>query len=69
MQARTWNEPFMHEMEVFVKFIVEMVRPYLASYGGNIIMMQIENEYGNVEKSYGDDGIMYINWAAKLANR
>jgi hypothetical protein len=32
-------------------------------------MMQIENEYGNVEWEYGASGDRYIMWAADLANR
>ena len=31
-------------------------------------MMQMENEYGNVEFDYGLDGQRYIMWAADLAN-
>jgi hypothetical protein len=30
--------------------------------------MQMENEYGNVQKEYGYDGARYIAWAADLAN-
>lgn len=30
-------------------------------------MNQIENEYGNVEGSYGQEGKEYVKWAAKMA--
>jgi Fe-S cluster biogenesis protein NfuA len=35
----------MDKMETFVRKTVEVIDPFLASKGGNIIMMQIENEY------------------------
>lgn len=28
---------------------------------------QIENEYQNVEKAFGEDGSQYVEWAAKMA--
>jgi len=28
---------------------------------------QIENEYGNIESSYGKGGKEYVKWAAKMA--
>ncbi|KAJ0594110.1 putative beta-galactosidase [Helianthus annuus] len=30
-------------------------------------MLQIENEYGNIEESYGQKGKDYVKWAAKMA--
>ncbi|CAI8595674.1 unnamed protein product [Vicia faba] len=38
-----------------------------ASQGGPIILSQIENEYGNIDKSYGPAAKTYINWAASMA--
>lgn len=29
---------------------------------------QIENEYGNIESSYGLNGKNYVKWAANMAN-
>lgn len=28
---------------------------------------QIENEYGNIMKGYGEEGIKYIQWCAQMA--
>ncbi|TYJ02340.1 hypothetical protein E1A91_A13G221400v1 [Gossypium mustelinum] len=39
-----------------------------ASQGGNIILAQVENEYGNVMEPYGDDEKSYINWCAQMAD-
>lgn len=57
-------------MQNFTTLIVEKVRKekLFASQGGPIILAQIENEYGNINGPYGDDGKEYINWCAKLAN-
>ncbi|KAH7573015.1 hypothetical protein JRO89_XS03G0051500 [Xanthoceras sorbifolium] len=58
------------EMQRFVKKIVDLMRgEMLFSWqGGPIIMLQvIENEYGNMESSYGQHGKDYVKWAARMA--
>ncbi|KAK8611769.1 hypothetical protein V6N13_131811 [Hibiscus sabdariffa] len=67
---RTKNDVFMNEMKNFTSLIVDMVKRerLFASQGGHIILAQIENEYGNVMKSYGEDGKSYINWCAQMAD-
>ena len=46
------NDPvFISKVERYFNELLPRVKPYLASNGGNIIMLQIENEYG----SYGND--------------
>ncbi|KAK6930724.1 Glycoside hydrolase 35, catalytic domain [Dillenia turbinata] len=69
IEFRTDNKPFKEEMERFVKKIVDMMREEMlfSWQGGPIIMLQIENEYGNVEGSYGQRGKEYVNWAAAMA--
>ncbi|WCJ33169.1 beta galactosidase 9 [Euphorbia peplus] len=66
---RTDNAPFKEEMQRFVKKIVDLMRDemLLSWQGGPIIMMQIENEYGNIEHSYGTGGKEYVNWASRMA--
>ncbi|GER57705.1 beta-galactosidase [Striga asiatica] len=66
---RTDNEPFKAEMKKFTAKIVDMMKQenLYASQGGPIILSQIENEYGNVEGSYGDAGKAYVKWAAAMA--
>ncbi|XP_028090165.1 beta-galactosidase-like [Camellia sinensis] len=66
---RTNNEVYENEMKNFTTLIVDMVRDegLFASKGGPIILAQIENEYGNVMWSYGNEGKSYINWCADLA--
>ncbi|KAK6930695.1 Glycoside hydrolase 35, catalytic domain [Dillenia turbinata] len=69
IEFRTDNKPFKEEMERFVKKIVDMMRDEMlfSWQGGPIIMLQIENEYGNVEGSYGERGKEYVKWAAAMA--
>jgi hypothetical protein len=66
IQFRTWNEPFMREMERWVRHVCELVRPCLASNGGPIILAQIENEYMHMRKYSGEAGDRYIRWARDL---
>ncbi|XP_057482890.1 beta-galactosidase 9 isoform X2 [Actinidia eriantha] len=56
-------------MQRFVKKIVDLMREEMlfSWQGGPIIMLQIENEYGDVEGSYGEKGKEYVKWAAKMA--
>jgi len=51
MPLRCYDETFLSKVRRYYKELLGRVRPYLASNGGNIIMLQVENEYG----SYGDD--------------
>ncbi|XP_017226067.1 beta-galactosidase 9 isoform X2 [Daucus carota subsp. sativus] len=56
-------------MQRFVKKIVELMREenLFSWQGGPIIMLQIENEYGDIEGAYGQQGKDYVRWAAKMA--
>ncbi|KAH7279619.1 hypothetical protein KP509_37G026600 [Ceratopteris richardii] len=56
-------------MERFTSKIVGMMKAENLFYpqGGPIILCQIENEYGNIDSSYGQAGKAYIKWAAKMA--
>ncbi|PQQ04921.1 beta-galactosidase 8 [Prunus yedoensis var. nudiflora] len=69
IQLRTDNEPFKAEMQRFTAKIVDMMKKekLYASQGGPIILSQIENEYGNIDKAYGPAAQTYINWAASMA--
>jgi beta-galactosidase len=68
MRMRTWNEPFMREMERWVRHLTAYLHPLFAAQGGPIIAAQIENEYNLVGSSYGEAGERYIQWAADLGN-
>lgn len=51
MGLRYYNELYLSKVERYCQQLLTRIRPCLASNGGNIIMIQVENEYG----SYGDD--------------
>ncbi|XP_020592351.1 beta-galactosidase 6 [Phalaenopsis equestris] len=70
IKFRTDNGPFKAEMQRFTAKIVNMMQQenLYASQGGPIILSQIENEYGNVQSSYGSASAKsYISWAASMA--
>ena len=51
MAIRCYDETYLSKVERYYAELLGRIRPYLASKGGNVIMIQVENEYG----SYGDD--------------
>ncbi|XP_052114199.1 beta-galactosidase 6 isoform X2 [Arachis duranensis] len=56
-------------MQNFTTKIVSMMQSegLYASQGGPIILSQIENEYQNIEHSFGEEGSRYVSWAADMA--
>ena len=67
---RTMNDQFLEKMTQFVDATLAVVSDarLLASDGGPIVMLQIENEYGNMEHYYPKHGDDYVQWAANYAN-
>ncbi len=51
MEIRCINPTYMSYFSRYLTHIFDQVRPHLTTSGGNVIMMQVENEYGY----YGDD--------------
>ena len=51
MRLRCYHEGFLSKVRNYYKELFDRVRPFLSGNGGNIIMVQAENEYG----SYGND--------------
>ncbi len=68
IQMRTFNQPFMHEMERWVRMVIEYLQPMFVSNGGPIILLQLENEYNNIAEHYGEEGQRYLQWVSDLAN-
>lgn len=66
---RTNSEPFKYHMQKFMTLIVNIMKKekLFASQGGPIILAQVENEYGDTERIYGDGGKPYAMWAANMA--
>lgn len=51
MEIRCSNAVYMEHFTRYLRRVFDEVRPLLCTNGGNVIMMQVENEYGY----YGDD--------------
>eukprot|EP01028_Stygiella_incarcerata_P003356 TRINITY_DN1663_c0_g1_i1.p1 TRINITY_DN1663_c0_g1~~TRINITY_DN1663_c0_g1_i1.p1 ORF type:complete len:750 (-),score=172.43 TRINITY_DN1663_c0_g1_i1:67-2250(-) len=68
MIFRDDNEPFKAEMKEWMTFIVDFIRPFLASQGGPIVLVQVENEYKYLESDYGEPGKKYAEWAIEMAH-
>lgn len=51
MAIRCYDKTYLSKVERYYNVLLSKLSPYTAPKGGNIIMLQIENEYG----SYGDD--------------
>ena len=66
---RTMNRPYTARVEEYFRRLAEVVRPRLASNGGPVILVQVENEYGNVAKRYGEDGQEYLRWIVELGRQ
>ena len=65
IEFRTYNQPFMNEMGRILQIAVDQVRPYLASNGGPIIMLQVENEY--TYHPNAQLGAEYVEWAVSFS--
>lgn len=57
MSLRCYDEAYLEKVDIYLNKIFGIARPRMAENGGNIVMMQVENEYG----SYGNDK-KYLNW-------
>lgn len=51
MEIRCRNKAYMERFSAYLAKLFAQVRPMLCTNGGNVIMLQVENEYGY----YGDD--------------
>ena len=60
--TRTLNPPFMAAVDGWMKRLLAEIGDRQVTRGGAIILAQLENEYANVAKRYGDDGARYLEW-------
>ena len=66
---RSTDETFTRPMAAFVDEALRVVQEadLLAPQGGPVAMLQIENEFGNMEHFYPKTGSNYVQWAADYA--
>lgn len=57
MSLRCYDETYLKKVSPYLEKVLEIASPRMAEKGGNVIMMQVENEYG----SYGNDK-EYLKW-------
>jgi hypothetical protein len=62
--VRSYNQPFLKAAESYLSKLADYLRPRLVAEGGNILMVQVENEYG----SYGEDH-QYTSAMKDILNR
>ena len=46
MRLRVCYEPFLKHVEEYYQVLMPLITPLQVTYGGPVIMMQVENEYG-----------------------
>ena len=61
LDIRCYNPRYFEKLTAYLKRVFSELRPHLISNGGNVVMLQVENEYG----SYGNDK-KYLNELYKL---
>ena len=66
IQFRTRNQPYYDQVRRWMDRLFEEVRPMLAPKGGPIFMVQVESEYLNIARTYGADGVAYLEWLRDL---
>jgi hypothetical protein len=66
---RTMSPPYLARVEKYFERLANEVNPHLATRGGPVALIQVENEYANVAKRYGPQGQEYLRWMAQLAKQ
>jgi hypothetical protein len=66
---RTMSPPYLKRVEKYFERLAVEVNPHLATRGGPVVLIQVENEYANVAERYGAEGQKYLQWMAALARR
>ena len=66
---RSYDEIWMFELSTYIEKTLAIVKDagLLASDDGPVVMLQIENEYGNMESYYGANGKKYVEWLGQYA--
>jgi beta-galactosidase len=57
LKIRSANALYEAEVRIYFSALALIIKPFLAANGGNIILLQIENEYGY----FGEDNRHILN--------
>ena len=69
VELRTWNAPYLQRTEKYLRHLFAEIQPSLATQGGPIIAVQLENEYANIAKRYKQNGNRYLTWILELGRK
>ena len=50
ISLRHFNEPYLMCVRKYFEYVINILKPHFSTNGGNIIAIQIENEYGGLEQ-------------------
>jgi hypothetical protein len=67
--TRTMNDAYCKRVELYFEQLAKVIKPHLAVNGGAVILVQVENEYANISKRYGEAGQEYLRWMVELGKR
>jgi beta-galactosidase len=66
---RTMSKPYLDRVQKYFERLSAEIKPFLASNGGPVALVQVENEYSHIAKRYGAKGQEYLRWIVELGNR
>lgn len=58
ISLRHFNEPYLMCARKYFEYVINILKPHFSTNGGNIIAVQIENEYGGLEQP----DTAYLEW-------
>lgn len=58
ISLRHFNEPYLKYVRRYFEYVINTLKPHFSTNGGNIIAIQIENEYGGLEQP----DTVYLEW-------
>jgi len=61
IQFRAYNAAWLNATRYYLEYMRDFLQPHLPHNGGNVILAQLENEFGQIEPN------PYIEWVADLA--
>ncbi len=66
---RTMNDAYCKRVELYFEQLAKVIKPHFAVNGGSVILVQVENEYANIARRYGEAGQEYLRWMVDLGKR
>ncbi len=61
LEVRTHEPTYLEKITPYLRKVCEIIRPYLIENGGNVLMVQIENEFGSFDRD-----VEYLTYIKEL---